>query len=239
MRKRLINRVLKFAQSQFDSGLYKKARKEFRLAELPLRVTTAEDRTLDVTIEPYYRSLQEPLVILGEPGNGKTTLLYELATTLAPDNEQDPIAVPFDLSNWALNEGPLAEWLAAELKRNYSVSLSLARSWVNNETILPLLDGRDEVPVAKRVGCVQRINEYRTAHPEIKPVITGAAGRTCNQHHHGDGDQSRKPEASQRNRSGQRRARKSELHKNAHSKKGDAGAEPKGPLRLLASGSLA
>ena len=172
MRQRLINRVLEFAQSQFDSGLYTKARKEFHLAERPLRITTVEDRALEVTIEHYYRSLQVPLVILGEPGTGKTTLLYELATLLAPRNDYDPISVPFGLSNWALSEGPLEEWLAAELKRDYGVSLSLAKSWVKNETVLPLLDGLDEVPAAGRAGCVDRINAYRTAHPEIKPVIT-------------------------------------------------------------------
>jgi hypothetical protein len=172
MRQRLINRVLEFAQAQFDSGLYEKARKEFQLADRRLRVTTAADRILDVRVEPYYRSLQGPLIILGQPGTGKTTLLYELVTLLVPRDEHGPIAVPFGLSNWALKGGPLEEWLAADLKRNYGVSPSLAKSWVANDVVLPLLDGLDEVPGPKRADCVNRINEYLAAHPEIKPVIT-------------------------------------------------------------------
>jgi len=126
MRQRLMDRVLEFAQSQFDGGLYAKARKEFDLAERPLHITT-EDRMMDVNVEPYYRSLRGPLVILGEPGTGKTTLLHELATLLCTATESDPIPVPFSLSNWALKGEPLAEWMVGELRRNYGVGSALAR----------------------------------------------------------------------------------------------------------------
>src|ERR1017187_5434182 len=132
--------------------LYAKARKEFHLAEQPLQVTPV-DRAMNVTIEPYYRNLQGPLVILGEPGTGKTTLLHELATALCSANESDPIPVPFGLSNWALKEQPLAEWMVSELRRNYGVGSELAKSWVSREVVLPFFDGLDEVPAANRNAC--------------------------------------------------------------------------------------
>jgi predicted NACHT family NTPase len=72
---------------------------------------------VDITIEPYYHGLGGPLVIVGEPGAGKTTLLYELATLLGPKDESGPIPAPFGLSNWALKEEPLAEWMVTELRR--------------------------------------------------------------------------------------------------------------------------
>jgi hypothetical protein len=171
MRRRLMDRVLEFAQAQFDGGLYANARKEFQLAERSLHVTT-EDRVMDIAIEPYYRSLTGPLVILGAPGTGKTTLLHELATLLYSMGESDPIPVPFGLSNWALKEEPLAEWMVSELRRYYRVGRALAESWVNNEVVLPFFDGLDEVPAAKRAACVRRINEYRRAHPGVKFAIT-------------------------------------------------------------------
>ena len=171
MRQRLVHRVLDFAQSQFDGGLYAKARKEFQLAERPLHVMTG-DRALEVAIESYYHSLQEPLVILGEPGTGKTTLLYELAVLLCTEDQSDPIPVPFGLSNWALNEEPLDGWMVSELRRNYGVGSALAKFWINREVVLPFLDGLDEVPVAKRAACVTRINDYRAAHPGVRFAVT-------------------------------------------------------------------
>lgn len=171
MRKRLVDRVLEFAQAQFDGGLYALARREFQLAERPLRVTTA-DRTMDVNIEQYYRAITGPLVILGEPGTGKTTLLHELATLLSPRDDQDPIPVPLSLANWAADEEPLAEWMAVELRRSYFVNGALAKSWLRNDAILPFLDGLDEVPEKKRAACVKRINEYRAAHPSVRLVLT-------------------------------------------------------------------
>jgi hypothetical protein len=171
MRQRLVDRVLEFAQSQFDGGLYAKARKEFQLSERPLQVVT-EDRALDVAIEPYYRSLRGPLVILGEPGTGKTTLLYELAVLLCADNESAAIPVPFGLSNWARSGEPLDAWMVRELRRNYGVGSTLAKFWVGKEVVLPLLDGLDEVPAAKRTACVRRINDYRAAHPGVRLAVT-------------------------------------------------------------------
>ena len=171
MRQRLLARVLEFAQAQFDGGLYAKARKEFQLAERPLQVRT-QDRLMDVTIEQYYRDLKSPLVILGAPGTGKTTLLYELATVLCTGNDADAIPVPFILSNWALKEEPLAEWMLSELRRNYGVGAALAKSWVSKEVVLPLLDGLDEVPAEKRPACATRINEYRLEHPGLKFAVT-------------------------------------------------------------------
>ena len=171
MRQRLVDRVLEFAQARFDGGLYALARREFQLAERPLRVSTA-DRAMDVNIEQHYRALTGPLVILGEPGTGKTTLLHELATLLSPRNDQDPIPVPFDLADWAVNEERLADWMAGELNRNYGVASAQGRSWIRKELILPFLDGLDEVPDAKRAICVKRINEYRAAHPGVRFVLT-------------------------------------------------------------------
>ena len=173
LRQRLIDKVLAYAQSQFDGGLYRRARKEFHLAERPLDITTLEDdRPIPPGgIEQHYRDLDGPLVILGEPGAGKSTLLHELTTLLVPKDDGDSIPVPFELSAWTARQLPLEEFLTAELGRQYGVGESLAKRWVAAELIIPMLDGLDEVPTSHRAACVDRIKAFWRAHPRVKLVV--------------------------------------------------------------------
>jgi hypothetical protein len=61
------------------------------------------------------------LLILGEPGSGKTTTLLDLARTLldrARDDIKERVPVVVNLSNWN-NKQPLAEWISNELSEKY------------------------------------------------------------------------------------------------------------------------
>jgi GTPase SAR1 family protein len=105
------------------------------------------------------------LLILGVPGAGKTTMLLELARDLLDRAEQDPllpIPVVFNLSTWATEGEPLAEWMIRELRLRSDAPKRLAREWVTREQICPLLDGLDEVVGAQRQHCVTAINAYRS-----------------------------------------------------------------------------
>ena len=114
------------------------------------------------------------LLILGEPGSGKTTLLLELARDLLDRAEKDethPIPVVFNLSSWAAGQQPLASWLVEELNSKYQVPRKLAQGWVENNQILPLLDGFDEVALAARAACLRAINVYRQEHGLLPMVV--------------------------------------------------------------------
>ncbi|NTV68236.1 MAG: hypothetical protein HGB06_11310, partial [Chlorobaculum sp.] len=74
---------------------------------------------------------------------------------------EHPIPVIFNLSSWALQRPPIADWLVDELRKRYDVPEKIARFWIENETILPLLDGLDEVAKEHRNACVEAINAYR------------------------------------------------------------------------------
>jgi DNA polymerase III delta prime subunit len=104
------------------------------------------------------------LLILGAPGAGKTTLLLELARDLlarAKHDEQHPIPVIFSLSSWTSDQPRLADWLVDEMKLKYHVPEKVGRAWVENQQLLPLLDGLDEAPKDQRASCVQAINDYQ------------------------------------------------------------------------------
>jgi eukaryotic-like serine/threonine-protein kinase len=105
------------------------------------------------------------LLILGEPGSGKTITLLELARDLIARAERDdtvsqPIPVVFNLSSWTDKRQSLTEWILAELAAKYRVPTRLGRTWLEENRLLPLLDGLDEVNPQNRAACVETINSF-------------------------------------------------------------------------------
>lgn len=103
------------------------------------------------------------LLILGEPGAGKTTTLLQLTRRLIAEARTDPeqpIPVVFNLSSWAEKQLPLQEWLASELQVKYHIPLDIGTAWLRNHHLLPLLDGLDEVQAGARAACVAAINAF-------------------------------------------------------------------------------
>ena len=102
------------------------------------------------------------LLILGEPGSGKTTTLLELAANLiirAKSDAKERIPFVLNLSTWKRKQ-PLARWIAIELSEKYRVPVKIARSWLQNDYLVPLLDGLDEVPIALQAECVAAVNDF-------------------------------------------------------------------------------
>jgi eukaryotic-like serine/threonine-protein kinase len=103
------------------------------------------------------------LLILGEPGSGKTITLLELADELIARTEIDlsePIPVIFNLSSWAEGKYSIVDWLESELTVKYQIPSKIGRHWLENYQVLPLLDGLDELKPQDRSECVEAINLF-------------------------------------------------------------------------------
>ena len=114
------------------------------------------------------------LLILGEPGSGKTITLLKLAEDLLARTETDlrqPIPVVLNLSSWARKKQTIAQWLVQELLEKYQVSVALGKTWVETEALILLLDGLDEVKAEQRNACVQALNQFMQAHGTTEVTI--------------------------------------------------------------------
>jgi Cdc6-like AAA superfamily ATPase len=118
-------------------------------------------RAVRAHITPVFDHAQQALLLLGDAGTGKTTLLLELARDLlqrAEKDETQPIPVIFNLSSWDCQ--PLDAWLASELQVRYQIPRTVAQDWISSRCILPLLDDMDSLAGKMRNECIKAINRY-------------------------------------------------------------------------------
>jgi hypothetical protein len=77
----------------------------------------------DTRVTDVFEEVGRLLLILGEPGSGKTMTLLELARDLARQSSDPGQAVPvvFNLSSWTEKFKSLADWLTEELNTKYRI----------------------------------------------------------------------------------------------------------------------
>lgn len=143
----------------------------------PLSFLQAPGRISSVPVPPHTSVLQiyqqrESLLILGEPGSGKTTMLLELAVKMLSNNESllDQVPVLIPLSTWErrgrkMRRGALSDqfiyWLTVLLEELYKIPGLLAENWLKDVNLILLLDGLDEMTLQdERVSLLTAVNEY-------------------------------------------------------------------------------
>ncbi len=126
------------------------------------------EASIEQPLQEVFQKHGRSLLILGEPGSGKTITLLQLAETLITAAQHDPsqpVPVILNLSSWAQQKQPLQEWLVEELFLQYDMSRKLSKTWITQNLLLYLLDGLDEVAAEARDACIQTINNFKAEHP--------------------------------------------------------------------------
>ncbi|MFI9757739.1 NACHT domain-containing protein [Streptomyces sp. NPDC051963] len=111
------------------------------------------------------------LVVLGDPGSGKTVLLLRLALSILAQREPgNPVPVIFSLASWDPSGDGFYEWLTEQLVRDHpgllastttgksNDRLSVGRALLEGRFILPILDGLDELSEKLRPEALAVIN---------------------------------------------------------------------------------
>jgi hypothetical protein len=118
------------------------------------------------------------LVVLGEPGSGKTMLMIRLVLDLLGGRSQgDPVPVLVSLASWDPTNQALHDWLAARLAvdhpalapaRSRSAHQSPVSRLFEDRLITPVLDGLDEMPEEMRGRAIAAISDaLRPGEPVV------------------------------------------------------------------------
>ena len=110
------------------------------------------------------------LVVLGEPGSGKTMLMVRLVLDLLTARAAGgPVPVLAPLASWDPSAQTLNDWLATRLITDYpalagpppagAIGPTRAAALLEAGLILPVLDGLDELPEKVRGRAISRIND--------------------------------------------------------------------------------
>lgn len=126
------------------------------------------------------------LVVLGEPGAGKTMLMVRLVLDLlARRASGDTIPFLVSIASWNPAEQDLQGWLEGQLLIDYPALASpgptdhteptQAASLLTAGLILPILDGLDEIPNSVRGRAINRISD--ALRPGEQVVLTCRTGQ--------------------------------------------------------------
>jgi hypothetical protein len=126
-------------------------------------------------IVEVYDDTGNGLLILGDPGAGKSGLLHALARELlerALRDESQPLPIVLDLSSWGARRVPMERWLVEELWLQHRINPPLAERWLPEGRLTLLFDGLDQVDQQARSGCIDAINQlHRSWPPQLAPVV--------------------------------------------------------------------
>jgi hypothetical protein len=141
-----------------------------------------------VIADLYRRIPSRRLVILGEPGAGKTSAAILLLLDLLTEPlMRGRVPVLFPMASFNPAAESVEHWMTQQLAHDYSLPGATARNLVDSYRILPIFDGLDEIPLELRSMTLKRLAalprgplvltcrtaEYRQAAAEL--VLDAAA----------------------------------------------------------------
>jgi NACHT domain len=111
------------------------------------------------------------LIVLGEPGAGKTVLATLLTQALL-DHHQPGDAVPVLLSpaSWDPDSEHLDAWLSRQIREQYlrgPAYRQVAEHLASSELVLPILDGLDEIARQRWVSALRALEHARPNEPLV------------------------------------------------------------------------
>ncbi|WP_169155914.1 NACHT domain-containing protein [Brasilonema bromeliae] len=173
-RETLLNRVQKTKVQPFlePKGLISNP-EELNNKVIPLGLEERPTGTKVFDIFDNEMDDKRTLLILGEPGSGKTTILADLTNELierAREDKNHPIPIILNLSSWKEKQ-TIDEWIVEQLKDFYQVPKEKGWNFVQQKQLLLLIDGFDELKSVSQKSCVRELNKFITTYDSTRIVV--------------------------------------------------------------------
>lgn len=126
-------------------------------AFLPTQTIESQDiaKEIDKILHTHDR-----LLIIGDPGAGKTTILLFAAINILMDTSREQkLPLIINLATWQTGRD-FKEWYAQSTAHTYSLSLVFAEELLRRNAVVPFFDGFDEVAEEVREDCLQQMSAY-------------------------------------------------------------------------------
>lgn len=150
---------------QLEKEIRPKSVKRLWDAEIKIGLKDSEPVSKNIQVVDLFNrnDINGKLLILGEPGSGKTTTVLKLANALINSKVEShpnyPIPVLFSLVSWKPRYS-IMEWLISELNSKYGVRKDTANDWIIERRLFPILDALDELSISCQLNCVHALNEF-------------------------------------------------------------------------------
>ncbi len=128
------------------------------------------------TIRDIFTTSGFGLLILGEPGYGKTAAIYDLADQLLTQTKQDlwaPLPVIVNLSTWNPHQYlNLESWLQSRLQKRYAIPPETSKTWLAKGNMILFLDALDEIQPQHAQECLSAIVQFQQTKLHARIVVT-------------------------------------------------------------------
>lgn len=166
---RLLGRAEEPAQTRLKSATFLAS---YRSGSQPFQLDWG--RAFDV----FWGLRRRRMVILGEPGAGKTMLLLEIIRQAHLDRGHSrlPVLVRVNISEWVMEE-PFRSFLVRKLSRERRQPEALMETMYDRGDLVPLLDGLDELDLEegephRGLEFIRRLNDTASdSYPADWPLI--------------------------------------------------------------------
>jgi NACHT domain len=137
---------------------------------------SAQTTAKGLQLSQFFKQNGGSILVLGDPGSGKSTSFLMLACDLIERAELDstcavPIIIP--LSSW--NGEPMMKWVVEQIRVAFTYPADRIQEFLKANQLLLLLDGLDEVSDRQRSACVDAINDFA---PEVGLAGIAISSRT-------------------------------------------------------------
>ncbi len=111
------------------------------------------------------------LLLLGEPGMGKTHTLLAVGEILLhhASRNQAPVPLLIDLSAWSGDT--LRNWLIDYFWHHYRIAKTVAEVWIDTGQVTLLLDGFDHLPPGQQRTCARAIDALLRTNPNQAALL--------------------------------------------------------------------